>query len=452
MSNDDNMLPKSIEAEEAVLGSILINPDALFEVLPFLKAEDFFIVRHEWIYRSVLDLYQRHDPIDYLTVVQELEQVGHLAEIGGAAYILGLINKTPSALNVEGYGRIVERMGVRRRLIDAAQQVARIAHSDEADIDDVCKTSVNVVIAATAGTSRQRWHPFRTVCMSSEAIPVFRPLLTDTEEIDQVMDLQMGYGRRTSLLGASGTYKTTTLCQIAVEWALQGVVIRFVSMENQPDVVSDKMVRYLAYRDRMTISEARAKLDRCDIDFIGERVYVRDIENSLRAVTSQTLGMLFIDTIQKLMDADSRDGRTASSMASASAAVEGFKLRTGWGVMQAVQQYIESNTQEPAKLRPSRNNVKDAKAIFEDDDNMMGIYCADVWRHEFGDNWVDNQCGPGEVLIRCLKARHGNPRRYKYLKLRVVEGVPAVVSPSKLALPVQQTFAAASHPGNGDGR
>ncbi|HEC23257.1 MAG TPA: replicative DNA helicase [Chloroflexi bacterium] len=145
----DQLAPHSVEAEEAVLGSILINPDALFEVLSFLRSEDFFIVRHAWIWEAILKLHERRDPIDYLTVVTELEQMGRLAEIGGAAYILSLINKTPSALNVEGYGRIVERMAIRRRLIEAAGQVARAAHSEETNIEEVINQAERAIFEVT---------------------------------------------------------------------------------------------------------------------------------------------------------------------------------------------------------------------------------------------------------------------------------------------------------------
>ena len=126
----DTLAPHSVEAEEAVLGSILINPDALLEVLPFLSPVDFFIVRNGWVYEAIVTLHDRRDPLDYLTVTNELELSGRLTEVGGAAYILSLVNKTPSSLNVEGYGRIVERMSLRRRLLDAAGEVARAAHSE----------------------------------------------------------------------------------------------------------------------------------------------------------------------------------------------------------------------------------------------------------------------------------------------------------------------------------
>jgi replicative DNA helicase len=145
----EQFAPHSIEAEEAVLGSVLLNPEALFEVLPFLKPEDFYIVRHAWIWEAMLNLHERRDPIDYLTVVSELEQQNRLAEAGGAAYILSLVNKTPSALNAEGYGRIVERMATRRRLIEAAQQIARVAHSEETDIEEVISRAERAIFDVT---------------------------------------------------------------------------------------------------------------------------------------------------------------------------------------------------------------------------------------------------------------------------------------------------------------
>ncbi|HCN31042.1 MAG TPA: replicative DNA helicase [Verrucomicrobiales bacterium] len=149
----DQLAPHSVEAEEAVLGSILLNAEALFEVISFLKPEDFFIVRHSWVWEAILRLHERRDPIDYLTVASELEQTGQLLELGGAAYILSLVTRTPSSLNVEGYGRIVERMSIRRRLLDAAGKIARVAHSEETDIDEVVSQAEQAIFDVT---ERQR--------------------------------------------------------------------------------------------------------------------------------------------------------------------------------------------------------------------------------------------------------------------------------------------------------
>lgn len=159
----EQLQPHSVEAEEAVLGAILINPEALYEVLSFLRADDFYIVRHAWIWDSILNLHERRDPIDYLTIVNELELMGRLVEVGGAAYILSLINKTPSALNVAGYGRIVERMAVRRRLLEAAGQIARVAHSEETDIDEVINRAERAMFDVTERRLTRELKPIKEV-------------------------------------------------------------------------------------------------------------------------------------------------------------------------------------------------------------------------------------------------------------------------------------------------
>lgn len=133
----DRMAPHSVEAEEAVLGSILLNPDALFEVASFLKADDFFIVRNGWVWEAILRLHERGEQIDNVTVAEELRQQERLDDVGGVAYITFLINQTPSSIYTETYGRIVERAAIRRRMLDAASEIARLAHEESANIDEV---------------------------------------------------------------------------------------------------------------------------------------------------------------------------------------------------------------------------------------------------------------------------------------------------------------------------
>src|SRR5512142_1907431 len=92
----DRMPPHSVEAEEAVLGSILIDPEAIYRVSGFLKAEDFYIVKNQWVWEAGLALHERREPIDFVTLTRELEARGQLAEIGGPAYISQLINGVPT--------------------------------------------------------------------------------------------------------------------------------------------------------------------------------------------------------------------------------------------------------------------------------------------------------------------------------------------------------------------
>jgi replicative DNA helicase len=133
----DKMVPHNVEAEQAVLGALLIDPDAIFKVNTFLHGDDFYVEKHRWIFEASCALHERREAVDFVTLCDELERAEHLSEIGGAAYITWLINATPTALNVEHYGRIVERTSTLRRLIGAAGEIAALAYEDTDNVDEV---------------------------------------------------------------------------------------------------------------------------------------------------------------------------------------------------------------------------------------------------------------------------------------------------------------------------
>lgn len=126
----EKLLPQNIEAECGVLGSIIIDPDAIVQVADFLYAEDFYRDAHRTIYEVITQLYEQREPADFITICDELERRNRLEEVGGPAYITSLINQVPTSGNVEFYGRIVERTAVLRRLIHAAGQIAAVAYEE----------------------------------------------------------------------------------------------------------------------------------------------------------------------------------------------------------------------------------------------------------------------------------------------------------------------------------
>ncbi len=130
----EKLLPQNIEAECGVLGSIIIDPEAIVQVSDFLHADDFYRDAHNTIYEVILQLYEEHEPADFITICDELERRNKLEEVGGASYITSLINQVPTSGNVEFYARIVERTAILRRLIHAAGQIAAIAY-EEGDAD-----------------------------------------------------------------------------------------------------------------------------------------------------------------------------------------------------------------------------------------------------------------------------------------------------------------------------
>jgi replicative DNA helicase len=132
----DRLPPQSLEAEQSVLGALLIDRDAIVEVADFLRAEDFYRPANGSIFAAVLDLYERREPIDIVTVSETLERAGQLETIGGRTYLSSLANQTPTAVHAVPYGRIVERKSVLRNLISAAGRIAGIGYEDPAEIQE----------------------------------------------------------------------------------------------------------------------------------------------------------------------------------------------------------------------------------------------------------------------------------------------------------------------------
>jgi len=140
-------VPSNVEAEQAVLGALLLDPDAIIKIVPIIRSEDFYLEKHAWIYEAIFALHERREPIDFLTVVTELEGRNKLNDVGGAAYITALINAVPSAIHVETYAHLVERLSTQRRLISAAGDIAGIAFDSSEDIDGTIDHAEEIIFA-----------------------------------------------------------------------------------------------------------------------------------------------------------------------------------------------------------------------------------------------------------------------------------------------------------------
>jgi replicative DNA helicase len=132
----DRLPPQSLEAEQSVLGAILIDRDAVVEVAEFLRPADFYRQANATIYTAVIELFERREPIDIVTVAETLERGNELEAIGGRAYLSSLSNSTPTAVHAVQYARIVERKAVLRNLIGAAGRIAGIGYEDPAEIQE----------------------------------------------------------------------------------------------------------------------------------------------------------------------------------------------------------------------------------------------------------------------------------------------------------------------------
>ncbi|HEX8994567.1 MAG TPA: replicative DNA helicase [Ktedonobacterales bacterium] len=126
----EKLLPQNVEAEAGVLGSLLIDPDAMAQIADFLRPDDFYREAHRVIYQAISDLYETSTPADLITLTDELQRQNKLDEVGGASYVSSLANQVPTSANIESYARIVERTAILRRLIHAAGQIAGVAYNE----------------------------------------------------------------------------------------------------------------------------------------------------------------------------------------------------------------------------------------------------------------------------------------------------------------------------------
>lgn len=146
-------IPSDTEAERAVLGSCLIDPDAIMSVGSFLKAEHFYQEKHSWVYTGIMDLDKRGGRADFVTICEELERKAQLEELGGASYIMDLINAVPTSIHVEYYAEIVVRLATDRQAIRLAGQITQEAYSGRGRALDTAATLLQEARAGFAAAA-----------------------------------------------------------------------------------------------------------------------------------------------------------------------------------------------------------------------------------------------------------------------------------------------------------
>jgi len=285
----DRLPPQNIEAEQSVLGSLLIDRDAIIKIAPFLHPEDFYRETHGQIYAAILDLHERRQPADIVTLSDELERRGQLEAVGGSAYLTSLINSVPTSIHVEYYAHIVERTAILRRLIEAAGKIAALAYEEAEDVDVVVDRAEQILF----DVSQRR--------VSRGLTPIKRVLTEYYDRIEYLhqhqgemvglptgfidLDRLLGGMQRSDLIivaGRPGMGKSSLGMTIAQNVALKhNAVVAFFSIEMSAEQVVQRMIA-----SETGISSQRLR--------VGD---IRDIEWDKFVKASGTLAeaMIFID-------------------------------------------------------------------------------------------------------------------------------------------------------------
>ena len=162
-SNLERLPPQNIEAEQAVLGSMLIDAEGIERVAQFLQPEDFYREAHQHIFRAVLTLYERREPADFVTICDELNRMSLIDEVGGETYVASLLNVTPTSVHAEHYGHIVERCAVMRRIISAAGEIAAIGYDTQLEVDEALDRAEQVLFSLARHAADQDFVHIRPI-------------------------------------------------------------------------------------------------------------------------------------------------------------------------------------------------------------------------------------------------------------------------------------------------
>ena len=231
--------PFNQQAEEAVLGAVLINPDVFIDLAQILQPEYFYIIRNGWIWQAYVSLNIRQEPIDLLTVSEELERHNQLIEAGGQPYLVSLVNQTPTSVNAEAYSKIVEDNFIRRRLLAAANEMAKMAFNSEKSVENILDASEKSIFGLSERRARREVVPIQSIIseyydrVSESAKQKDEMLGLPTGLID--IDNLLGCMQNSDLIivaGRPGSGKTGFLLTVANNVALKTKKhVAFFSME-----------------------------------------------------------------------------------------------------------------------------------------------------------------------------------------------------------------------------
>src|SRR3989344_8236460 len=155
--------PQNLEAEQSVLGCLLIDKEAIIKVADILKPEDFYKEAHGTIFEAILDLYEKHEPIDLLSLANRLRDKNQLEMVGGQAYVASLANTVPTASHVVSYAQIVQKKATLRRLLHAASDITELGYKEDDEVDSILDDAEQKLFQISQKYLKQNFVPIKSV-------------------------------------------------------------------------------------------------------------------------------------------------------------------------------------------------------------------------------------------------------------------------------------------------
>ncbi len=414
--------PQHIEAEQSVLGGILIENHAINKVMEILKPDDFYRESHRKIYEALIDLSERDEPADSITLTNQLKNSGHLDSVGGASYVASLIDLVPTAANIEYYAKIVKEKAILRKLIQTSTEIITQSYEDRGDVEGFLDEAERAIFDISENRVRPSFYPIKDVVKDSfkilERLYEKKELVTGVpsgfKELDrmtagfQPSDLIVVAGRPSmgktafclNLAQYAAIEKKTHVAIFSLEMSKEQLVIRMLCSEAH---VEGTKLRsgFLSESDWPRLTIAAGNLSDAPI-FIDDTAALTVLELRAKArrlkIERGGLGMLIVDYLQ-LMKGRTRVESRQQEISEISRSLKALAKELNIPVI-AVSQ-LSRKTEERTGNRPQLSDLRESGAIEQDADLILFIYRDEIYNKD-----PDNpNRGKAELIIG--KQRNG---------------------------------------------
>ena len=413
--------PQNLDAEQSILGGILLDNQALHSVLEILEDRDFYSESHRKIFAAIVDLSERNEPSDLITLSNILKDKKHLEPVGGMAYLASLVDNVPSAANIAYYAKIVKEKAILRRLIGTATEILSKSYNTGADIDEVLDEAEHAIFEISENKIRPAFFPIKNVIKDTfrtiEKLYERKELITGVPTgFDKIDDLTSGLQKSDLIIiaGRPSMGKTAFALNIAQHAATEaGIPVAVFSLEMSKEQLALRMLSstakvdsqrlrkgFLGETDWPKLTMAAGKLSEALI-FIDDTPAITALEMKAKArrlKAESGLGLIILDYLQLMRGGTYKDSRE-QEISEISRSLKALAKELSVPVIALSQ--LNRKVEDRTNRRPHMADLRESGAIEQDADVIAFIYRDEVYNKS-----EDNpEKGLAEIIIG--KQRNG---------------------------------------------
>lgn len=394
--------PHNLEAEASVLGSLMLDKDAVIKIADLLKIGDFYKDDHNLIYETMLALYEEREPIDVLSLSNKLEEKGQLERVGGSSYLASLVNTVPSATNVVHYAKVVQKKALLRRLITAASDIIELGYDESEDAQKLLDEAEQKIFAVSQKYIKQDFIPIKSILELAfnridelhKSDNAFRGVETHYPDLDNIL---AGLQKSDLIILAArpSVGKTTFALDLARQVGVMSKVpVGIFSLEMGADQLVDRMIAAQAGVDLWRLRTGKLSSEGAGNDFekisdamgiLSEAPIFIDDSGSLNIMEMRTmarrlqaehdLGLIIVDYLQ-LMEGRSRSGdNRVQEISEISRGLKQLARELNIPVI-ALSQLSRAVESRPDQI-PKLSDLRESGSIEQDADVVMFLYRED---------------------------------------------------------------------------